>query len=91
MRLRLKRPAVGALQKKSKASKIDSIVALAMACHAAVEGQAHQPLIVTREHINTLMTWPARRAGLQSGGSWGEQMYGERKWLQMQRAGRRRY
>lgn len=75
--------------KAKQSHKVDVIVALSMAAHAAIEGQAHQPLIVRQEHIELVRSWPKRRGGLYGGASWGEQMYGERKWLQMTQMRRR--
>lgn len=78
------------ITKTKRSHHVDAIVALAMACFAAVQAQAGpQPLIVTREHINMLQSWPKRRAGLYGGASWGERMYGEKRWGQMMQRGRR--
>jgi hypothetical protein len=49
------------IAKEKQSHKIDTIVALAMACHATVEGQAAPPVIITQDLLSRLALLPPRR------------------------------
>jgi phage terminase large subunit-like protein len=73
------------IDKSKQSHRIDCIVALAMACHAAVEGQG-KPQGLTGEMCRRGIE-QAERMGVRNrmGRGSPQQIYGERKWLQMQR------
>jgi phage terminase large subunit-like protein len=49
------------IAKEKQSHKIDVVVALAMACHACVQGQAVAPVIITNELLGRIMQMPKRR------------------------------
>jgi phage terminase large subunit-like protein len=77
------------IDKAKTGHKIDVVIALGMAALGAVQGQSKaQPLQVTRAHVDMVLA-AGKRPMRGDGSSWGEQYYGERRWAQMMRAGRR--
>jgi hypothetical protein len=50
------------ISKEKATHKIDVVVALAMACHATVQGQAAPPVIISQQLLARLQTLPPRRA-----------------------------
>jgi hypothetical protein len=81
------------IAKEKQAHKIDVVVALAMACHAATLGQANAPMSLegmrqANARLSMMGPYNNRRvAGQQASG---ESIYGERRWGQMMRAASRR-
>jgi phage terminase large subunit-like protein len=67
--------------KEKQSHKIDLAVALAMACHAAVEGQSapQHPQFSPGDGDIVRARGAAQRMGFAAGASCGEQAYGERK------------
>jgi Phage Terminase len=75
------------IAKEKQSHKIDVVVALAMAAHAYVEGQSSAPLRCTPELIAQLQAMPRYRRPMDDGlGTAGARFWGERRWLQMERA-----
>ena len=78
------------LDKSKQSHKIDVIVALAMACHSAIEGlstslhPSPERIRQMRDEVYAHAIGAARRCAY-GGCSPGRNIYGERKWLQMQR------
>jgi phage terminase large subunit-like protein len=73
------------IAKEKQSHKIDVVVALAMACHAAVEGQARTPVMVPPGLVAKILSRPRyTRPFVERRGSAG--MIGERRAAQMRRA-----